>query len=89
VLHQPVAPGLGSRLSDFLTEAAQGPAQLREDALGLHLDAAPEGDDVQVRITTFSEPEPRSVAMVTSVTALAKASREALALEAAGTMGED
>lgn len=83
LLHQPVPPGLGQRLSDFLTAAAEGPASLREDALGLHLDATPGESDVEVRITTFSEPEPRSLSMVTSLAALSKASRDALSLDSA------
>ncbi len=89
VLHQPVPTGLGSRLSEFLNAAAHEPAQLREDALGLHLDATPDGDDIHLQITTFSEPEPRSVSTVTSVKALTRSAREALSLESAGIQGEE
>lgn len=83
VLHQPVVPGLGQRLSEFLVAAVAGPASLREDALGLHLDALSADGDVEVRITSFSEPEPRSVSMMTSTAALMRASQDALSLDAA------
>lgn len=88
VLHQPVVPGLGLRLSEFLVQATEGAATLREDALGLHLDAAPADGDVEIRITTFSEPEPRSVSMMTSQAALLRASRDALTLDATTPEGD-
>lgn len=88
VLQQPVVPGLGRRLSDYLVQAAEGPASLREDSLGLHLDAAQADGDIEIRITSFSEPEPRSVSMMTSQAALLRASRDALTLDATTPEGD-
>jgi hypothetical protein len=88
VLQQPVVPGLGRRLSEFLISAADGAGSLREDALGLHLDAAQADEDIEIRISTFSEPEPRSVSMMTSQAALLRASRDALTLDSTSPEGD-